>query len=30
MASKSCHGEVLKGYKALTPEDVRKILEMCL
>lgn len=30
MAGKSCHGEVLKGYKALTPEDVRKILEMCL
>lgn len=30
MAGKSCHGEVLKGYKALTPEDVRKILEVCL
>jgi len=30
MAGKSCHGEVLRGYKALTPEDVRKILEVCL
>lgn len=30
MARKACGGEVLNGYKTLTPEDVRKILEMCL
>jgi len=30
MAKHSCFGEVMHGYKDLTPEDVEKILEMCL
>ena len=30
MAKHSCFGEVMHGYKDLTPQDVEKILEMCL
>ena len=30
MAKHACFGEVLHGYKDLTPQDVEKILEMCL
>ena len=30
MAKKACFGEVLHGYRDLTPEDIEKIFEMCL
>lgn len=30
MAKHSCFGDVLRGYRDLTSEDVEKILEMCL
>ena len=30
MAKKSCHGDVIHGYRDLTPQDVVKIFEMCL
>jgi len=30
MAHHACFGEVLHGYKDLTPEDIEKIFEMCL
>jgi alcohol dehydrogenase YqhD (iron-dependent ADH family) len=30
MAKKACKGDVLKGYKHLTPQDVENIFRMCL
>lgn len=30
MAKHACFGEVLHGYRDLTPQDIEKILEMCL
>ena len=30
MAKKSCFGEVMHGYRDLTPKDIEKIFEMCL
>jgi len=30
MAKKACKGDVLKGFKHLTPEDVENIFKMCL
>lgn len=30
MAKKACRGDVLEGYRDLTPEDVEKIYRMCL
>ncbi len=30
MAKKACRGDVLQGFKPLTPEDVEKIFRMCL
>ena len=30
MAKKSCRGDVMHGYRDLTPQDVEKIFEMCL
>lgn len=30
MARKACGGDVLKGFKTLTPEDVENIFKMCL
>ena len=30
MAKKACFGEVLHGYRDLTPDDIEKIFEMCL
>jgi alcohol dehydrogenase YqhD (iron-dependent ADH family) len=30
MAKKACQGDVLQGFKHLTPEDVEKIFRMCL
>jgi len=30
MAKKACKGDVLRGFKVLTPEDVEKIFRMCL
>ncbi|WP_430350308.1 hypothetical protein [Thermoanaerobacterium thermosaccharolyticum] len=30
MAKKACGGDVLQGFKPLTPEDVEKIFRMCL
>jgi alcohol dehydrogenase YqhD (iron-dependent ADH family) len=30
MANKACHGNVIKGFKTLTPKDVEKIFRMCL
>ena len=30
MAKKACRGDVLQGFKALTPEDVENIFRMCL
>lgn len=30
MAKKACGGEVLQGFKPLTPEDVENIFKMCL